>query len=475
MNNRVPLFCLVIIFALSGLLYAAPIALSPLSVSQLEFDPVSGKDSIYIAEDGSGGTWVRGHIPTALVGMSVVLQLPTIQVNHYDLYVYQDRDLVQVQKNINPNNRKIRSRYPLYHFRVDSSHYYLHIQDQFIHIPDVEISETGHFFQQESNRLMRNSLYYGLSLMTIVFNIILYFIFHDRRFIIYSALQLSLFSIFFYQDGMLYYLFENRWDMPHFLIWNIALCATLSGLFTYYFLDLRHKVPYFRKAVPLFVGAIFGCVLLYTSTDILFFRYLSSLFFYLFPIVCVYQAAKMFREDVYARFLLLFFGLILLGGVGYTLQKYTDLPYLSFFDMNTLRLTSVIEIMGISFTLIFKVRSLREENERYREELRYHLDMLKLSNNGELTQKDNAAKLPSTPPIVSTNPQDGLIGDIAAQYQLTEREKEVLSCIWSGYSNQEIANKLCISINTTKFHVSRLYTKLDVKSRSEVRSMQEMK
>lgn len=472
MNKKVHLLCLVMIFAVSGQLYAAPSMMSLTPVSELEFGGVSGKDSVYVAEDGTGGTWVRGHIPAALLGMSVVLQVPTTQVSHYDVYAYKDGELLQVQKNISPNNREVRSRYPLYHFRADSNRYYLHIQDQVIRIPDVEISETGYFFQQESNRLMRNSLYYGLSLMTIVFNIILYFIFRDRRFMIYSLLQLSLFSVFFYQDGMLHYLLQDRWYMPHFLIWNIAICATLAGVFAYYFLDLRHKVPRFRNIVLPFVGAIFGCVLLYTVTDMLFFRHLSSFFFYLFPAICLYQAAKMFREDVYARFLLLFFGLMLLGGAGYTLQKHTDLPYLSLFGVDTLRLTSVIEIVGISFALIFKVRALREENERYRAELRYHLDMLKFGSNEELTQKDTVAPLPSTPSIVS-NPQNSIIQNIAVQYQLTEREREVLYRIWDGDSNQEIANRLCISINTTKFHVSRLYAKLDVKNRSEARSMKE--
>jgi len=76
-------------------------------------------------------------------------------------------------------------------------------------------------------------------------------------------------------------------------------------------------------------------------------------------------------------------------------------------------------------------------------------------------------------PAISTGHQEEVIHDISMQYQLTEREKEVLRCIWNGNSNQEIANKLCISINTTKFHVGRLYGKLNVRNRSEVRSMRE--
>jgi DNA-binding CsgD family transcriptional regulator len=64
-----------------------------------------------------------------------------------------------------------------------------------------------------------------------------------------------------------------------------------------------------------------------------------------------------------------------------------------------------------------------------------------------------------------------LIEEIASQHTLTEREKDVLHGIWNGHSNQEMADMFFISVNTVKFHVSRLYMKLDVKNRSELRSM----
>ena len=50
---------------------------------------------------------------------------------------------------------------------------------------------------------------------------------------------------------------------------------------------------------------------------------------------------------------------------------------------------------------------------------------------------------------------------------LTTREIEVLKLIEAGCSNQEIAEKLVISITTVKRHISNIYTKLDVKSRTQ--------
>jgi NarL family two-component system response regulator LiaR len=55
---------------------------------------------------------------------------------------------------------------------------------------------------------------------------------------------------------------------------------------------------------------------------------------------------------------------------------------------------------------------------------------------------------------------------IAAQ-QLTERERDVLACLAEGLNNNEIANKLIVSLGTVKFHVSNIFQKLGVDSRVE--------
>jgi LuxR family maltose regulon positive regulatory protein len=47
---------------------------------------------------------------------------------------------------------------------------------------------------------------------------------------------------------------------------------------------------------------------------------------------------------------------------------------------------------------------------------------------------------------------------------LTERELEILRMIIEGYSNQEIAEKMVITLGTVKAHISHIYSKLDVRS-----------
>lgn len=55
----------------------------------------------------------------------------------------------------------------------------------------------------------------------------------------------------------------------------------------------------------------------------------------------------------------------------------------------------------------------------------------------------------------------------APGYDLTDREREVLALIVEGLNNREIAERLTISRSTVKNHVSNIFSKLDITSRTE--------
>jgi two-component system, NarL family, response regulator LiaR len=59
----------------------------------------------------------------------------------------------------------------------------------------------------------------------------------------------------------------------------------------------------------------------------------------------------------------------------------------------------------------------------------------------------------------------------AINYDLTEREKEILALMVEGLPNLEIANRLVVSQSTVKFHVSNVLSKLSVTSRTEAVSL----
>jgi LuxR family maltose regulon positive regulatory protein len=50
---------------------------------------------------------------------------------------------------------------------------------------------------------------------------------------------------------------------------------------------------------------------------------------------------------------------------------------------------------------------------------------------------------------------------------LSERELEVLALVADGMTNQEIGDKLYLSLNTVKVHTRNIYSKLGVNSRTQ--------
>lgn len=54
---------------------------------------------------------------------------------------------------------------------------------------------------------------------------------------------------------------------------------------------------------------------------------------------------------------------------------------------------------------------------------------------------------------------------LVSQLELSKREMEILGLLAQGHSNQEIAEKLFVSLSTVKTHNQNLFEKLDVKRR----------
>lgn len=57
--------------------------------------------------------------------------------------------------------------------------------------------------------------------------------------------------------------------------------------------------------------------------------------------------------------------------------------------------------------------------------------------------------------------------EVLKERGISSREYEVLMLMAQGYSNQEIADKLFVSLNTIKTHSTNLFSKLDARRRTQ--------
>jgi NarL family two-component system response regulator LiaR len=68
---------------------------------------------------------------------------------------------------------------------------------------------------------------------------------------------------------------------------------------------------------------------------------------------------------------------------------------------------------------------------------------------------------------VSRNEDFVLDVSLVSQLEISKRELEILGLMAQGYSNDEIANKLFVSLSTIKTHNQNLFEKLAVKRRTQ--------
>ena len=51
---------------------------------------------------------------------------------------------------------------------------------------------------------------------------------------------------------------------------------------------------------------------------------------------------------------------------------------------------------------------------------------------------------------------------------LTSREREIIAVIGEGFSNKDIADRLCISETTVRHHLTSIFSKFDVSNRQKL-------
>ena len=135
---------------------------------------------------------------------------------------------------------------------------------------------------------------------------------------------------------------------------------------------------------------------------------------------------------------------------------------------NFISLVIVSVVSGLIILLLLIILRLRQKNidiklEAKNKEIQQYLEQMQLLRLKEKKQEEEV-----TQEADSESSHHAFCTQFPFDYNLTERENDILQLICKGLSNEEIAKKLFISKNTVKTHIRNIYEKLNVKNRREI-------
>ncbi|MDR2221177.1 MAG: helix-turn-helix transcriptional regulator [Flavobacteriaceae bacterium] len=327
---------------------------------------------------------------------------------------------------------------------------------------------SGHIpFFTESTKYLTMGLYYGVSLVTLIIYASLYKIFKYKKLSFNLLLQLSLLCSFVAKDCILYFFPKHQNTIGYLLTWSIAVSLVLLLLLPYPFLRFKHKQQFYRfgiialfslSVIELIINIIFGSTqggnVIHPITIIL-----AILSLYLFFIL-----NHKYSYITYISFLLICLStttMALTPSLNHTLSHL-------FLDWPTLRLLSIPLLISSCIISLLEIKKVQERNVLYKRYLYQYMYMVKdYHKQLTLEKKLNKSLSDNTIQLDDSTATD-FMEVLKEKYNLTGREFEVLHLLWEGATNKEIADELCISIHTCKYHISKIYLKLDINSRAQI-------
>ena len=324
--------------------------------------------------------------------------------------------------------------------------------------PLTVISVKNHQ-QKEKFTYLYSGLYYGLVIMVFLINLTFYVSLKDKVFIYYCYFLISTNIAFTSFDGILYLFFTP--ELIDIIIISSHFFVAFCGvIFAGYFLNLNthfkraHIVGRFFLIIPLV-----NYLLFFLLNDFIF-AALGDLTGVL--ILTFYWILGIFtlKREKFALFFVIGYSIVLIAAMLYLIPLNFGLSHFTV-SFNQLKYGALFEMIVLTYAITYRVKKVQEENEIIQLDLKNHINKvleleLKIESDKETNNLDFTF--------------EEKINNIVKQHQLTDREADILVQIANGLKNQQIAEKLFISINTVKYHTRNLYEKLDVKKRTEITS-----
>lgn len=367
----------------------------------------------------------------------IVVEIPSAKILKTVCYI-DNKELLPVSKSI----------FPTYNIEKNQQAYISISCQKEAYIP-VNIYDKKDFNQYNQNRFMLNGIYYGFSLMVIILNLFYFFSFKEKTFLYYSLFLIGLNLGVFYRDGLMPLIIQNKWWLKYSESLIHAEIVIFGSLFASRY--LQHKVYFPRLIIgTMFINTltVFLYILYILTTNYFYFAYAELTVILVLTIYWI-SGMLLFFENPHSKIFTIAYSLLLILAIDFFICPLFGLPNIGI-TTNLLKIGGVFEMIILSYGVVFQMRTLKEENKEIQtalysyavqtDQLKEELIKLKEGQKSKLTSAD-----------------------------LSQREIEILTMIAGEKTNHEIAEKLFISVNTVKYHMKKLYVKLEIGSRQEAK------
>lgn len=323
------------------------------------------------------------------------------------------------------------------------------------------------FFESDTPKYIIIGLYYGISFLSLIILFTLYISFKYKKLGFNLLLQLSIFLSFLTKDIIYFYMPDHHATIGYLVAWNIGTSLVLLILQPYPFLRFKHKQQFYKTGIIV----LFALIAIELISNLFIIPREGNSFIHpittLLTILALYLFFILNHSYSYKNYIS--FLIICIATTTIILApSVNDKLFELFIVWPTLRLMGLPILITSSCITLLELKKVSERNSIYKKHIYQYMDMVKdyhtqleheKSINADIITRNNEEK--------SASKEEPLF-QIKNKYNLTDRELEVLSLLWEGATNKEIADELFISVNTCKYHISKIYIKLDINSRAQI-------
>ena len=391
----------------------------------------------------NGTYWFKVILEEKPTTENIIFDVPESTIRNITLY--------QNDTKINFETLNNSQLYINYDLESKSNIFYLKANFNYEVFFPLSIKTYNKIQSEEKRHFFINGIFYGFALMVLIVNIFFFFSLNDKTFLFYGFFLILIITIFLDYDGFSNSIFPNSYLDYHRILLHFFVC--LSGtLFANQFLNIKYYLPKSNSIGIVLISITLCFYLLFIPAGRFVFIAIGDTFsmLVLFHYWCI--GIIISKEYKFARFFVLGYSLILFSSFIFVFHRNWGLDIFSI-SLNTVKLGALFEMLILTYAITYRIKVLQSENDRFKKEINEYLNDIEILKNTSETDSPEIGK------------------SLLLDYNLSEREVDVLLLIKKGFTNKRIGEELFIGINTVKYHIRNIYEKLDISSKNEAIDM----